>query len=237
MMIGKKPTAVQMKGALEAADAQKGRRVAGEDPAKRKQILDGALRVFMRQGFDAASMNDITREAGVSKGTIYVYFANKEELFGALIDRERTATFESLSEVLRTAPTMREALMGYGELMASKLTSQEVLKAQRVVLGVMERMPDLAARFYQSGPQQTKIILHDYLRQKVDQGALRIDDIELAAQQFGDLCMSGVFRPCLFGVRHSSPSKDELHRIVTGAVDMFLAAYGTGQDKDAPARA
>ena len=46
---------------------------AGQDPAKRKQILDGARRVFSQMGFDAASMNDITREAGVSKGTIYVW--------------------------------------------------------------------------------------------------------------------------------------------------------------------
>ena len=54
------------------AAPQTGRRVAGEDPAKREQILDGAKRVFMEQGFEAASMNDITRAAGVSKVTIYV---------------------------------------------------------------------------------------------------------------------------------------------------------------------
>ena len=47
-----------------------GRPAAGEDPVKREQILDGALCVFMQMGFDAASMNDITREAGVSKGTL-----------------------------------------------------------------------------------------------------------------------------------------------------------------------
>lgn len=44
-----------------------GRHAAGEDPAKREQILEGARRAFLSQGFDAASMNDITREAGVSR--------------------------------------------------------------------------------------------------------------------------------------------------------------------------
>ena len=62
------------------------RHAAGMDPAKRDQILDGATKVFLESGFDAASMNDICRVAGVSKGTIYVYFANKEDLFEALID-------------------------------------------------------------------------------------------------------------------------------------------------------
>ncbi len=79
----------------DSATPQGGRRAAGEDPVKREQILDGAKRVFMEQGFDAASMNDITRAAGVSKGTIYVYFQNKEDLFGELIQRERLRITES----------------------------------------------------------------------------------------------------------------------------------------------
>src|SRR5690349_16872873 len=64
----------------EGRELVRGRPAAGQDPAKREQILEGARRVFIEMGFDAASMNDITRAAGVSKGTIYVYFANKEEL-------------------------------------------------------------------------------------------------------------------------------------------------------------
>jgi len=41
---------------------------------KRRQIIDGACRVFLERGFDAASMGEIAREAHVSKGTLYVYF-------------------------------------------------------------------------------------------------------------------------------------------------------------------
>ncbi|HVG49092.1 MAG TPA: helix-turn-helix domain-containing protein, partial [Rubellimicrobium sp.] len=58
-------------------DELRRRHGAGEDPRKRDQILEGARQVFMEQGYDAASMNDICRAAGVSKGTLYVYFANK----------------------------------------------------------------------------------------------------------------------------------------------------------------
>ncbi len=72
---------------------RRGRPAAGQDPVKRGQIIEGARRIFIEKGFEAASMNDITREAGVSKGTIYVYFANKEELFEALIEEERGTTF------------------------------------------------------------------------------------------------------------------------------------------------
>src|SRR4051812_22531524 len=59
-----------------------------EDSAKRRQILEGARAVFLAQGFDAASMNDIARKAGVSKGTLYVYFKSKEELFEAITEQQ-----------------------------------------------------------------------------------------------------------------------------------------------------
>ena len=56
-------------------------RLAGEEGnSKRRQILDGARKVFMNLGFDGASMNEIARAAGVSKGTLYVYFADKNRL-------------------------------------------------------------------------------------------------------------------------------------------------------------
>jgi AcrR family transcriptional regulator len=211
----------------EAADEHKGRRVAGQDPIKRGQILDGAHRVFMRQGFDAASMNDITREAGVSKGTIYVYFDNKEELFSALLDRERSKLFQTMSEALNNHATPRKALTRYGTLLAKKLTSAEVLRAQRMVLGVMERMPALAAQFYDAGPSSGQKILGNYFKQEIAAGRLAMPDVDLATQQFGDLCMSGLFRPCLFGARHTSPSAEEIARSVDSAVEMFLCAYGT----------
>src|SRR3982074_3733248 len=59
-----------------------------EDSSKRRQILDGARKVFMDLGFDGASMNEIARAAGVSKGTLYVYFADKSRLFEAIVWEE-----------------------------------------------------------------------------------------------------------------------------------------------------
>src|ERR1700749_5073540 len=59
-----------------------------EDSAKRRQIMEGAHRVFMDLGFDGASMGEIARAAGVSKGTLYVYFADKCGLFEAILEQE-----------------------------------------------------------------------------------------------------------------------------------------------------
>src|SRR5262245_47260656 len=67
-----------------------------EASAKRRQIMDGARKIFLGQGFDAASMADIARAAGVSKGTLYVYFENKEQLFEAIVHEECAAQAEPI---------------------------------------------------------------------------------------------------------------------------------------------
>ena len=66
------------------------------DTAKRQQILEGARRIFLQDGFDGASIGDIVRAAGVSKGTVYAYFPSKEKLFEALMVEDRRNQAEAL---------------------------------------------------------------------------------------------------------------------------------------------
>src|SRR5271165_7656537 len=70
-----------------------------DDGAKRRQIIEGARAMFLSQGFDAASMNDIARAAGVSKGTLYVYFKHKEQLFEAIVQEECNAQAEGIFDL------------------------------------------------------------------------------------------------------------------------------------------
>src|SRR5262249_45654807 len=84
----------------EAAVAVRPLQTGGaEDSAKRRQILDGARAVFLSRGFDAASMGEIAKAAGVSKGTLYVYFENKEELFEAIVHQQCDAQAEALFDL------------------------------------------------------------------------------------------------------------------------------------------
>jgi AcrR family transcriptional regulator len=206
---------------------KRGRPAAGQDPVKRKQILDGARRVFIDMGFDAASMNDITREAGVSKGTIYVYFANKEELFEAIVEEERGSIFNNLYGALENGDGLRETLINFGMALSFKITCDKVISAQRTVIGVSERMPDLGKRFYERGPMHGHKIFVDFLESVAKEGLLAMDDVRLAAYQFTDLAMAGLFRQCIFAYRSEPPSEEEIRYVVTAGVDLFLKAYGT----------
>jgi AcrR family transcriptional regulator len=212
----------------EAADGlRRGRPAAGQDPVKRQQIIEGARRVFIDMGFDAASMNDITREAGVSKGTIYVYFANKEELFEALIEEERGTIFKNIYEALDSEVGLRETLIRFGHALSLKITSDRVVLAQRTVIGASERIPELGRRFYERGPRRGHEKIVGFLNKAVEKGFLAIPDVDLAAYQLSDLCLTKFYRQCLFAFRTTAPKPDEIDYVVRNGVDVFLKAYGT----------
>lgn len=205
------------------------RRVAGADPDKRHQILEGAHAVFTARGFDAASMSDIAAAANVSKGTLYVYFQDKEHLFIALIEREREKQKQGIYEALADDPDLAHALASFGERLVRLITGGFALSAQRIVLGVAERMPELGREFFERGPMQGTRRLAAFLQRRVEVGELAIADAGLAAAQFIDLCQSTLTRPRLFNAVSVPPDDEEIARVVGSAVTMFLAQYGVRQ--------
>ena len=222
---------VKENGLCPDAPEKTGRRIAGQDPVKREQILEGAKRVFTRLGFDAASINDITREANVSKGTIYVYFANKEDLFEALIERERQSIFSDKDMAFTGDGSVGEKLKRYGMVLVRRTCSKHVIMAQRTVIAISTRMPEMARRFYEEGPRKGKEKMIAYLNAEIEAGNLVIDDVEHAAYQFSELCLAGIFRPRIFGYMPEPPTDEEIERSVSSAVGMFLSYYGSRRER------
>src|SRR2546421_13089084 len=136
--------------------------VTEEDSSKRRQILDGASRVFMDLGFDGASMGEIARAAGVSKGTLYVYFSDKNRLFEAIVEREMLAqqkvAFNFDPE--RDVPT---TLRDFGQTYIQWLCRPGGGSAIRTVTAIAERMPEAGRRFYEQVLESRINRLADYL--------------------------------------------------------------------------
>src|SRR5438477_476751 len=123
--------------------------VTEEDSSKRRQVLDGARKVFMDLGFDGASMNEIARSAGVSKGTLYVYFADKNRLFEAIVEEEaleRGQIAFNLDPERDVATTLREFGRAYMQMQCRPGGGSSI----RTVMAIAERMPEVGRRFYES---------------------------------------------------------------------------------------
>ncbi len=199
-----------------------------EDSSKRRQILDGATKVFMDLGFDGASMGEIARSAGVSKGTLYVYFADKNRLFEAIVeeevlDQQKVAfNFDPERDV---ATTLQEFGQAYIELLCRPRGGSAV----RTVMAIAERMPDVGRRFYDNVIAHTTARLAAYLDARADVGELKMADSDLAASQFMMTCQASLFLPFVFQAA-SAPSAERTAQVVASATRMFLAAYRTKAD-------
>src|SRR5512139_2134950 len=127
---------------MAAAPSHDLRIVGDEDSSKRRQILDGARKVFMDLGFDGASMNEIARAAGVSKGTLYVYFADKNRLFAAILEDEaleKSKVAYNLDPQRDVETTLRE----FGQAYIGAMCRPGGGSSIRAVMAIAERMPDI----------------------------------------------------------------------------------------------
>jgi AcrR family transcriptional regulator len=197
--------------------------VQEEDSSKRRQILDGARKVFMDLGFDGASMGEIARAAQVSKGTLYVYFADKCALFEAILEQE---ALQHGQVAFNFDPT-RDAettLRDFGQAYIHLLCRPGGGSAIRTVMAIAERMPDVGRRYYARVLDKTINRLSDYLKVHAASGDLEIDDCDLAASQFMELCKASLFLPFVFQAA-PAPSEERMSEVVDSATRMFLAAY------------
>lgn len=202
-------------------------RRATAQAAKRQQILEAARTIFVRLGYDGASMNDVAASAGVSKATLYVYFASKEALFAALIEEMVMVLPESALQLEHDAGDLRASLIELGVTLMQALTRPEHIQFHRLVLATVEKFPQFGRMLYEAGPARGLAKARAFLRAERDHGHLAIADadLDLAAHQILDLIKSRHMLDQLLGI---APRPDEaaLRRSVASGIDVFLARYG-----------
>lgn len=193
------------------------------------QVLEGARRVFLRHGFEGAPVDDIAREAGVSKATLYSYFPDKRLLFLEVARTEcRRQADEAVELIDQTAPP-RAVLTEAARRIVAFLMSDFAQNVFRICVAEGDRFPELGHEFYHSGPLLVRERLVDYLAGAVARGELAIDDLAFAADQFAALCKATLHEQMIFGIAPCCAPQD-VEKVVAGAVEMFLARYGVRQE-------
>jgi AcrR family transcriptional regulator len=195
-----------------------------EDSSKRRQIVEGARAIFLANGFDAASMMDIANKAGVSKGTLYVYFKNKEELFAEIVKLECVNHAEGTFHLDPADHDVDQVLTRIGTNYLNFLCTLEKAATLRIVIAIADRKPEIGKVFYETGPLQGVSKLETYLKAQVKAGVVAIVDCHLAAAQFLGLCQATLFKPELFNFA-PMPSQAQIRKVVDSAVRVFAAAY------------
>lgn len=192
---------------------------------KRREIIDGARRVFFDRGFDGASMDEIARASGVSKATIYVYFDSKEGLFQALVETDRRKSAERLFEFDDNDPDTEGLLRRIGISFMTMMVQPDHIRLVRMVIGAAEKFPAVGRTFFETGPCHGGRRLAALFARQTELGHLRVEDYEAAAFQFFNLCQGNLAKGLMFGL-HEQPTPAQIEATVEGGIRVFLAAYG-----------
>jgi len=156
------------------------RRLPEERP---KQILDAALEEFAQRGLGHARLEDIGKRAGVSKGTIYLYFPNKEELFREVVRTTIVARLEKAEQVVATAEgSARDVMIQTMQTMWEFLHTPTFAAIFRLVTAELNNFPDLASFYAQEVMKRGQRLFTGLIERGMNAGEFRRTDPSVAAR-------------------------------------------------------
>lgn len=196
---------------------------------RERAILDAALKVFAAQGYTGTTMDAVAAQAGVTKPTLYSYFPSKESLFQAMMLGKRDLmldVFENPSQQGMVAD-----LLIFAWAYADTVMRPEMLSLARLIIGEVQRFPEIGRAYQASGPDHLLRGIMRYLDGQRRAGRLEFQDAELAAQDFWGLILSAPRTQALY-MPEDLPDTAMLARYILNGLQVFLKAYSTAPRAD-----
>lgn len=191
--------------------------------ARPDEILDAALHVFGEQGFARTRLEDVAKRAGVSKGTLYLYFKSKEDLFRAMARTRIGASVAEAEEFVRTfegsTPDLVEHFISR---YWAKMNEPEKIRLARVVLFELTSFPELARFYFNEVMLRMRNLIQSVIERGIERGEFRRVDAGFAARALQTLCVQLAQAQHHFGPYDPHPlSQDQMK---AGITDMYLHA-------------
>lgn len=191
------------------------------DTAKQTSVFDAAIDAFTEKGL-GASLEEIARRAGVSRQTIYNQFGSKSELVRALV-RRRVDTLTAPLKQPGAAENPEATLTAYGETMLN-LVNERSYSLMRMTIQAADDFPELALEVYQNGPAASRAQLAAFLEREDQEGRLRVERPNQAAEFFVGLILGNRQTAALLRLGPAS-APEELAAHAAEAAKRFVRAY------------
>jgi len=176
------------------------------------EILDAALAVFTEKGFASARVEDVAKQAGLSKGAIYLYFPSKEAMLNALVEQSAGALAKAGEQLVASgaAADPEAAYRAVLTMILTAMSDPDISAAPRLVLAEAQRFPDLAA-YYRSNVIDTgRRTMRTLLEAGIAKGVFRNVDPEAAMRSFAGPAIAHMLLTTVFlapGDPHHDPAK------------------------------
>jgi AcrR family transcriptional regulator len=201
------------------------RRLPEERP---RQILEAALAIFGERGLACSRLDDIAKRAGLSKGTIYLYFPNKEELFREVVRQTVIAQIECAERELADAAslTATETLVQFVRRYWDFLRSPTFAALFRLVHAELGNYPDLARFYSREVVERTLRLLAGLLERGMANGEFRRMDPAVAARMIGPLLVMHAMWSNHKDIFTSTANKTD-EQVLDEVLSFYLHAIGS----------
>ncbi len=166
--------------AAKSDDAQ-GKRERRKE-ARPGELLDAALDLFVEKGFAATRAEEVAARAGVSKGTLFLYFPSKEELFKAVVRENISGRFQEWGQEFETfegdAPEMLRYCM---KVWWERIGASRASGITKLIMSEAQNFPDIATFYQQEVIRPGQDLIRKILQRGVDRGEFHVADMEYAA--------------------------------------------------------
>lgn len=210
-----------MDGTVDVASqgVRMGPRAAMPSAERRLRLREAAARVFLRDGYTAASMEGVARAAGMSKRTLYQFFPSKAALFEETIAAALAPI--ALDTELEREPDLHQALTGILIAAARHLLAERQIGIFRLAIGERPCSPELAEATFRVLTSRGASALERRLTADTAAGRLRLERPEAAARMLYGMVLGSAQIRLLLGVRHF-PDTAEITALAREAVRIFL---------------
>jgi AcrR family transcriptional regulator len=158
--------------------------------ARPDEILRAALQVFGERGFAHSRLDDVARKAGVSKGTVYLYFESKDALFREVVRTIKgTVLAESEAWLDAFAGSATEALVHFIRRMWRHMGEPEQAAVSRLVQSEIRQFPELARFYAEEVTLRARRLMERVLRRGVESGEFRPAQARFAARAIPALAL------------------------------------------------
>lgn len=180
-------------GISETRNAPRWRRRKESRPG---EILAAALETFVERGYESARLEDIARRAGCTKGTIFLYYESKEELFKAVVrDVMLPVIRDSEQAIEQHQGSSRELLETLLRYRWERATAQRLSGLAKLLFAETERYPDLARFYYNEIHVQSQALIRRALDRGIERGEFRpLDTAAVARVAIAPIVFASIWR-------------------------------------------
>lgn len=214
---------VRVSEAMPPLPSRLGRPPRGTEGEAAARILAAAKPIFFREGFEAASVDAIAAAAGVSKKTIYVRFASKEDLFEAVIVRNIEENVPTVERAAAEEGPVAERLLRIATVLLEIALTPDCIALRRIAVAEAERFPSFARLLQDHGIARIVPLIERCLEDGNRTGEIAVSDVRHVADLFLSLSVRGFIDKAELGL--DRPGLTHIKReTLNRAVDFFMLA-------------